>query len=185
MSQPEQTYSRLGGVFHVVHERGGSKLADFYAPNGVTSEGLVAMWNVATGSPIKGSPAQWYLGVLQKLTVNPALQWAVSWATIQSGAGRWSPVSTQLGWGGLLDPITFDAPINGTTLASVVMQTITSSTAGSPPFIEGLFITNAPNTSVSSAVLWCTAPVTLTSLSSGDVLTISYTLTTSIGTEGL
>ena len=180
----EPTYTKIGGIFHLVHERGGKVIAEYSVPNGVTSQGLGALWRSGVGIPINGSNSQWYLGLLRRTGINPALVWGNTWGTVAGGGARWTPMSTELGWGGLLDPITFDAASGGTISTSVVLQTVLASTVGPAPVVEGLFITNVGTTSITSGILWCTAPTTKTTVTSGDLLTISYTLSTSIGTEG-
>jgi len=186
----DPTYLKIGGVFHVSHVRDGKVIAEYDSPNGITNNGFQAMLTALRGDPITGGNSQWYLGILKRVGLNPALQDADTWITNVGnppGFGRWTTMHTILGWGGVLDPISFDLASGGTMLASVAMQTVLFTTTEPLQRPEGFFIGNRPTTANTQGILWCTSAVTqstATDLSSGDVLTVSYTISTSIGTKG-
>ncbi len=180
MSATTPSYTKLGGVFHIVHSRGGEVLSDTYAKNAVVQEGLQNIWGNFIGETVRGSLSQWYVGLLtgKPSVPTPELQDDDTWSGVTiNNNERWTIAATRLGWGGLLDPISFNAASGGTIVApAVILQTVLC-TFGQ--VLDGIFITNVGTTSISSGILFCTAAVSISNVNSGDILTVGYTLVTS------
>lgn len=174
----------LGGLFNLWIHRDGVEVFHQEVKNRVTIEGIRAMLQTGIGSAsVSGS--DWKVGIFRVRTFEQGELFLANlqWSDIASGgpdaASRVGIPNFEFATGDGLEPASFGAASGGVI---VMDQTVFPTYVGTQSFqVMGLFITNADNSDVSSACLFCTAgtsPVA-TSVTSGDVLTVDYQLTTS------